>query len=645
MAFRINRGIFQFKDGKDFINKFKIDTSGEMVEVDANGDPIDAYLKSGDKAADANKLDGIDSSAFLRSNANDTKSGDTTFTGKVTFETNVVLKEEAPTISFLDDTSGADDFYIHINSNNFYILRDTAGANTVDGDWDSPHPMQLEGDTNRVYFFGNLVGSAAYAATSDFDAAGTGAAAASDVEDALTPSIEAAQSAAEAAQADATKALTAIPTDNKDLTNGAGYLTSSNDRVYITDSRGAARAPSYYNDRYAQWDFQNKSDTGAGGDAWHALLTVSKWSVYDATHKQEQLIFTGNDLKRRTASSDSAWGSIKTIWDSGNLDAFVGATVSNDTITFTKANGGTVAVTTTDANTNTWRPVDDTPVDGRTTHSISSNWAFDNVKTAVPANAKFTDTNTQLTDAQVRSKFSAGTNVAISSTGVISATDTNTWRPLGTGADQAAAGNHTHAYLPLAGGTITGGITVSGSLARGTYTSASQYRMDADNIVLKGNGSGSSGIFFESEKNGTNINHPSDFGFIQYHAYGTGTSGESNELIIGVSNDADDHLILNAPNANGLKFRVGESTTDYTVWHSGNFNPASKLGATAKAADSEKLDGINSSQFLRSDTSDSMSGSLQVSATVQGATVKATSTVEVNGASITYADGVMRFSL
>ena len=37
-----------------------------------------------------------------------------------------------------------------------------------------------------------------------------------------------------------------------------------------------------------------------------------------------------------------------------------------------------------------------------------------------------TDTNTQLTDAQVRGKFSAGTNVAISATGVISATDTNT---------------------------------------------------------------------------------------------------------------------------------------------------------------------------------------------------------------------------
>ena len=103
----------------------------------------------------------------------------------------------------------------------------------------------------------------------------------------------------------------------------AGYATTTTlngtDRSYITDSRGAARAPSYYNDRYAQWDFQNAADTGVGGDTWHGLLTVAKWSVYDGSHRQEQLIFSGNDLFRRTASSDSAWGTSKKIWDSGNL--------------------------------------------------------------------------------------------------------------------------------------------------------------------------------------------------------------------------------------------------------------------------------------------------------------------------------------
>ena len=41
-------------------------------------------------------------------------------------------------------------------------------------------------------------------------------------------------------------------------------------------------------------------------------------------------------------------------------------------------------------------------------------------------NVTITATNTQLSDAQVRSKFSAGSNVSINSSGVISATDTNT---------------------------------------------------------------------------------------------------------------------------------------------------------------------------------------------------------------------------
>jgi len=53
-----------------------------------------------------------------------------------------------------------------------------------------------------------------------------------------------------------------------------------------------------------------------------------------------------------------------------------------------------VTISSTDTDTNTWRPIHDSPVDGATTTSISSNWAFDNVKKAVPSNAVFTDTNT-----------------------------------------------------------------------------------------------------------------------------------------------------------------------------------------------------------------------------------------------------------
>jgi len=114
-----------------------------------------SYLTTSGKAADSNLLDGINSSSFLRSDANDTASGAYTFSGQVTFTNNVVITEAAPTISFLD-TDSTDDFYIHVNSNNFYVLRNTTNAeNIVDGGWDTPHPLSLEGDTNTAYVFGS----------------------------------------------------------------------------------------------------------------------------------------------------------------------------------------------------------------------------------------------------------------------------------------------------------------------------------------------------------------------------------------------------------------------------------------------------------------------------------------------------------
>ena len=111
------------------------------------------------------------------------------------------------------------------------------------------------------------------------------------------------------------------------------------------------------------------------------------------------------------------------IWTSGTVTAS-GGNSANWNTAYGWGNHASAGYKTTD--NNTWRGIHDTPVDGATTTSISSNWAFDNVKKAVPSNALFTDTNTQLSAAQVRANFSAGTNVAISSGGVISSTDTNT---------------------------------------------------------------------------------------------------------------------------------------------------------------------------------------------------------------------------
>ena len=94
-----------------------------------------------------------------------------------------------------------------------------------------------------------------------------------------------------------------------------------------------------------------------------------------------------------------------TLRDSGDDDVTIGQGKFIKFVTATGALGtdtsgsGTTAdpyvVTLTSPNDNTQRAISSTPTDGATTTSISSDWAFDNVKTAVPANALFTDNNTE----------------------------------------------------------------------------------------------------------------------------------------------------------------------------------------------------------------------------------------------------------
>jgi hypothetical protein len=88
MAFRINRGIFQFLDvaSSRYINKFKIDSdSGDLVEVHPDtGDALTGYLKIGEKASDADTLDGINSTGFVKTTNNSSLNGDTRNTRGVT---------------------------------------------------------------------------------------------------------------------------------------------------------------------------------------------------------------------------------------------------------------------------------------------------------------------------------------------------------------------------------------------------------------------------------------------------------------------------------------------------------------------------------------------------------------------------------
>jgi hypothetical protein len=132
----------------------------------------------------------------------------------------------------------------------------------------------------------------------------------------------------------------------------------------------------------------------------------------------------------------------------------------------------------------------------------------------------------------------------------------------------------------------TGGLQISGSIDPGA-TDYGYYQSAGNNIILKGDSSGRSGIFFESEKDGTNINDPSDYGFIQFHSYGYGnTSGEANNLVIGVANDSTDHVILQTPYNGGVKVGYLDATsgtglTTQTVFHDA-YHPNADVWTTAR---------------------------------------------------------------
>jgi hypothetical protein len=150
------------------------------------------------------------------------------------------------------------------------------------------------------------------------------------------------------------------------------------------------------------------------------------------------------------------------------------------------------------------------------------------------------------------------------------------------------------------------GVIINGSLDDTDYTrytggqvpgASGTFKKDGVNLLLKGNANGVSGVYFESEKDGTRINSGSDYGFIQYHAYGIGNlSGEQSDLVIGVANDGyaqhEDKIIFDIPNKDHLKVIIrNDTSTEYKVWHEGN-------DGTGSGLDADTVDGIHASSFF-----------------------------------------------
>ena len=242
---------------------------------------------------DADTVDGIQAASFLRSDATDTVS---TYSNKIQFYSNTNMATGSGSQASLEaysNGSGNDAFMtFHVGGDFACYFGLDGGTNKLSvGGW------SMGANSYEIYHAGNKPSLA----TLGF----TGASNANYI------------------------------TNNNQLTNGAGYLTSSNDRIFITDTRGANRLPSYYDDRYIQADFTQSTYLGAsGGDVWAAVLTVSPWTVYHSSHRQQQLIFAGTNLYRRTASSDNGWGTTYKLWDSGNLTPMISTGMANNADTY-----------------------------------------------------------------------------------------------------------------------------------------------------------------------------------------------------------------------------------------------------------------------------------------------------------------------
>ena len=204
------------------------------------------------------------------------------------------------------------------------------------------------------------------------------------------------------------------------LTNGGSVTVPDNDTTYTSSDFNHDSLTGFVSNEHLDWT------TDRGATNIHAN-NYTNTNTFRAIHDAPV-----NGATTTSISSNWAFDNVKTAvptgavftdtntntqLSSGDITAMGFSTTDNDTtyvssdfthnslsgvsanehLDWTTDRGATNIHANNYTNTNTFRAIHDTPADGATTTSISSNWAFDNVKTAVPSGALFTDTNTQNT--------------------------------------------------------------------------------------------------------------------------------------------------------------------------------------------------------------------------------------------------------
>ena len=183
----------------------------------------------------------------------------------------------------------------------------------------------------------------------------------------------------------------------------------------------------------------------SNGSTWTAL-DVNKDTVFDGAYGSltgtPSIPVNIDDLGDIPANPGTGkflkWSGTAFQWADDNntvytlpADVITGAALSGQTMTLTKNNGTTVALT----NTDTVYTLPSTIPTGIT----FSGGTLSIARGAGTVNLSIPDTNTQLSDAQVRSKFSASGNMSLNSSGVITTTATNNGSTLNTSGNFSSA--------------------------------------------------------------------------------------------------------------------------------------------------------------------------------------------------------------
>ena len=321
------------------------------------------------------------------------------------------------------------------------------------------------------------------------------------------------------------------------------------------------------------------SSTSGGNGTLTLTRNTGGNLTIDLSHHHDSEYYTQSQIDTKLTAKDwyGKWtmhvtGSAYDVTSSGNI------TITGNGATSVSMSNGTITISSTD--NNTWRPIDTTPTSGDTTNSIASSWAYTHINS-----------------------YGLGSHVPTGGSNTTFLRGDGTWvTPTDTyvtGLSSTAGGNGTLTVTRNTGGNLTLDLShnhnslylgISGTSVNSDKLDnidSSQFLRSDQNSTMSGiltiSGTGATPLVLQ--RNGTlNVNlqftHNSGNGFLGIDSTGQLKFGSVADL-----------------NASG-----------YTVWHSNNFSPTSKVDSTTFATHTANTGvgyhiptGGTTSQFLRGD--------------------------------------------